>query len=453
MVSAQDIERMAAQAEQENSLFAAKGALDTFSSSSKTQAIGREAEAGQLVKALAGGQKQGYVSPFVFVYGRSGSGKSTVVQFVCEHLPRLLAFRLVNLRRVRTVYGCACLILEELGGDPKGGQTIDSIIERIAGGIEALAAAKFFVLVLDEFDVLLHDKRGRASDFVYKLLAVQQKLREEKGCMVCVIAISNNVMAAEEMDDRVRSRIGSCPEVFFDAYQKEEVVAILKDRAARAFVQPVGDEVIEYCAEKSSQEHGDARRAIDLLRMAAEIAGAEGGKNVSKLHIDMAEERLQKDRVERALSQASYHQKVAAGALVRITYLTQDAGESWYSTSTLYRQYCMSIRKTVRPLSYRRVAELFSELESAGLAVSRTGSKGRHGYGREYKLTLPPEVVGSKCLPDWWKILVEQKKKHEERMEKYKEEANKSDMPEPMRRCMRDAEKLDKESWAAFVGL
>ncbi|UVS68321.1 hypothetical protein NWT39_10475 [Nitrososphaera viennensis] len=53
VVSAQDIERRAAQAERENSLFAAKGALDTLGSGSKTQAIGREAEAGQLVKALA----------------------------------------------------------------------------------------------------------------------------------------------------------------------------------------------------------------------------------------------------------------------------------------------------------------------------------------------------------------------------------------------------------------
>jgi cell division control protein 6 len=440
VVSAQDIERMAAQAEQENSLFAAKGALDTLGSSLKTPA-GRKAEAGQLVRALAGGQKQGYVPPFVFVYGRSGSGKSTVVRFVCEHLP-LVAFRLANLRRARTVYGCACLILEELGGAPKAGQTIDSVIERIEQGIGALATAKgrLFVLVLDEFDVLLHDKRGRASDFVYKLLAVQQKLREEKGRLVCVVAISNNVMAADELDDRVRSRIGSCPEVFFDAYSKEEVVAILKDRAAGAFVQPVDDEVIEYCAEKSSEEHGDARRAIDLLRMAAEIAGSEGGKSMTRMHVDMAEERLQKDRVERALSQASYHQKVAAGALVRITYLTQDDGESWYPTSTLYRQYCMSIRKTVRPLSYRRVAGLFSELENAGLAVSRTGSKGRHGYGREYRLTVPPEIVGSKCLPDWWKILVEQKRKHEERMERYKADMNESDVPEPMRRCMRDAE-------------
>ncbi|MEO9363149.1 MAG: AAA family ATPase, partial [Nitrososphaera sp.] len=87
VVSAQDIERMAAQAERENSLFASKGSfLDTLGSGPGAPA-GREDEAGQLVRALAGGQKQGYVPPFVFVYGRSGSGKSTVVRFVCEHLP------------------------------------------------------------------------------------------------------------------------------------------------------------------------------------------------------------------------------------------------------------------------------------------------------------------------------------------------------------------------------
>lgn len=451
VVSKEDIEKVAAQVEKENSLFASKACLDTLApEGARADPVGREDRAGELVRALTGGLAQGYAPAFVFVYGRTGSGKSTVVRFVCESLP--VAHRLVNLRRARTVYGCASLILEELGGSPKSGQTIDFIMERIAEGLGAAAGkGGLFVLVLDEFDVLLGDKRGRPSDFIYKLLAVQQKLRE-RGRIACVAAISNNVMAADELDDRVRSRMGSAPEVFFDAYARQEILAILEDRAKKAFARPVDPAVIDYCAELSSQEHGDARRAIDLLRVAAEIAGLKGEKGIARAHVDMAAEKLQKDRVEQALSHASYHQRAACAGLVRITFLMQ-GHETWYPTSTLYRQYCMLLRKDVRPLTYRRVAELLVELENVGLAVSRAGSKGRHGYGRQYRLAVPPEAVGTAAFAEWWKILVEQKRKHEDEAGNYAAYADDLNRPKGERAFYRGCVQSAGEEWKEFVGL
>lgn len=58
----------------------------------------------------------------------------------------------------------------------------------------------------------------------------------------------------------------------------------------------------------------------------------------------------------------------------------------WYPTSILYKQYCACLREGIKPLGYRRVAELLVELENLGLAASRAGSKGRRGYGRDYRL-------------------------------------------------------------------
>ena len=87
--------------------------------------------------------------------------------------------------------------------------------------------------MLDEFDVLLYDKRGKPSDFIYKLLVMEENLREE-GYLMCIVAISNNVMSDYEIDDRVRSRIGTS-EVFFEPYTQQAVLAILKDRATKAF--------------------------------------------------------------------------------------------------------------------------------------------------------------------------------------------------------------------------
>ena len=312
---------------------------------------------------------------------------------------------------------------------------------------------KLFVLVLDEFDVLFNDRRGRPSDFIYKLLVMEEKIRE-KGFFVCVIAISNNVMADYEVDDRVRSRIGSS-EVFFNGYSKQDVLKILQDRARKAFNNTIDPAVLEYCARSSSQEHGDARRAIDLLRVSAEIAGSKGEQVITTKHVDMALEQLQKDRIATILSDASYHLKLSSAALARITYLTE---EEWHSTSTLYKQYCKIIAKDTKPLTYRRVSELLVELENTGLVVSQTSSKGRHGYGTQYKLTVSPETVGNICFPDWWKSLVQKKKEHErqqidQRIDKKRRKSLFGGREEMFGGLREVVEQQSREEWKDFVGL
>jgi cell division control protein 6 len=414
-----DIERITLEIENENSLFVDKSHLDSIKSPSRI--IGRQNKAKELARFLLG-YKKGHVVPFISVYGRSGSGKSTVVKFVLENLDTENMFhRFVNLRKAKTVFGCANLILNEFGLPPlKSAQGLNVAIEQITMEIESIilkkeqmkkgketdGSHKLFVLVLDEFDVIFYDKRTSPSDFIYKLLVMEEKLRQNGGYLVSIVAISNNVMSDYEVDDRVRSRIGSASEVFFGPYGKNEVLEILKDRADTAFAEKVHPAILEYCAEQSSQEHGDARRAIDLLRVAAEIAGTKGDNELTKEHIDMATQRLQKDRITIVLSSYSYHTKVACAALARITYV---AGEKWNSTSMIYEEYCKILQKGVKPLSYRRVSELLTELENTGLVVSQTLSKGRHGYGSQYRLMVSPEMVGKTCFPDWWKSVVESK--------------------------------------------
>lgn len=442
MVTKQDIERALEQGERENALFRDKSAL-----AGPAAPVGRGEKAGELARAIAGGLKKGYAPPFVFVYGRTGSGKTTVAEFACSLLP--VSYRVVNLRRARTAYGCASLILAALGGRPGSGQTIESMIEGMYWRLLGLAAKKPLALVLDEFDALFTDRRGGASDFCYRLLDVQARLKED-GCLVCVVAISNSVAAAEELDDRVRSRIAGAPEVFFDAYSKEEIVAILQDRAARALGN-AADGVIEYIAEKSSQEHGDARRAIGLLGAAAEIAGACGAHAVRKVHVDAADKRLRKERVQTALERMSYHAKVACGGLARIAYLAPELG--WYPTSVLYRQYCACLQKDVRPLGYRRVSELLMELENLGLAASRAGSRGRRGYGREYRLAMPPQVVGESCFPGFWGALEKEKESRLALISMYESQARDASLADEERARWRVSEGRARGWWKEFVGL
>jgi archaeal cell division control protein 6 len=460
----QELKRISAEVERENELFANKTFLDNLTLPS--QIIGREKRSKDLVRFLLG-YKQGLVVPFVSVYGRSGSGKSTLVKFICENLDdENISYAFVNLRKVRTVFGCANLILTEVGQPSlKSAQGINTAIEHISNGIEQRLSnnsnknknnksgnntAKLFILVLDEFDVLLHDKRGKPSDFIYKLLVMEEKLRE-KGYLMCIVAISNNVMSDYEIDDRVRSRIGTS-EVFFEPYTQQAVLAILKDRAAKAFSQPVDSEILQYCADQSSQQHGDARRAIDLLRVAAEIAGKKG-ERLSKMHIDAAMEQLQRDRVSTTLSSASFHLKLAATALARISYLTQ---EVWHSTSTVYNQYRLILEDgTTKPLTYRRIAELLTELENMGLVISYTSSKGRHGHGTQYKLVVPPEAIGKVCFPEWWNDLVQRKLMHDKSASSnlFNSKGYHSTLFKSKKGFSGFVASMNEDNWNEFVGL
>ncbi|HEX6280600.1 MAG TPA: ATP-binding protein [Nitrososphaera sp.] len=459
----QDLKRISAEVEKENLLFANKAFLDNLTLPSEI--IGRESKAKELVRFLLG-YKQGLAVPFVSVYGRSGSGKSTIVKFVCANLDENdISYAFVNLRKARTVFGCANLILTELGQPSiKSAQGINTAIEQISNAIEQHLSSKknnnkktkFFILVLDEFDVLLNDKRGKPSDFIYKLLVMQEKLRE-KGHLMCIVAISNNVMSDYEVDDRVRSRIGTS-EVFFEPYTQQAVLAILKDRAAKAFSGFVDSEILQYCADQSSQEHGDARRAIDLLRVAAEIAGKMGNEKVSKMHVDTALARLQRDRVSTTLSSASFHLKLVAAALARISYLTQ---EVWHSTSTIYNQYRHILEQesdnNTKPLTYRRIAELLTELENMGLVISHTSSKGRHGYGTQYKLVVPPDAIGNICFTDWWSYIVQRKMLHDKGMSSIFNPKNYPFLFKDNKNGRRAGGFLnsinDNNSWNEFVGL
>lgn len=439
------IKKIVSKIEKEESIFSNKATLDSLLAPSKI--IGREKEAEGLVRFLAS-HKQGYVVPYISIYGRSGAGKSVVVRFVCDNLNNI-SYIFVNLRQAKTVFGAANLILAELGRENlKSAQGINLAVDTIGKEIESLLfqeGKKIFVLVLDELDAIFYDKRGKPSDFIYKLIVLEEKLRK-KGLLLCIIGISNNVLSEYELDDRVKSRIGSS-EVFFAPYSKSEVLSILKERAGQAFSKKISENVLERCAELSSAENGDARRAIDLLRVGAELASS-AGEDLGESHIDKASDELQKDRISQMLSSASYHLRLACGGMARITYLT---GEQWHSTSVLYKQYAKLLSKGTKPLSYRRVSDLLAELENSGLVVSQTGSKGRHGYGTQYKLVVSPEMVGHLISSEWWEGMVKTKEEHDFAVER--KGTSFGSKSGPLRNLLKTMNQNNEMVWKAFVGL
>ena len=397
-----EIKSIRKEIKKKNSIFKDKRYLDSLFLPSNI--IGRRKQAKKILEYFESLQ-HGLLVPVISIFGRSGSGKSTVVKFVCKNTDDLISYAFVNIRKAKTVFGCANMILAELGAEPlKSFNGLTRVIESIGKRIEDFLLSnnkRFFVLVLDEYDVIFYDKRGNPSDFMYKLLTLEENLRE-KNLWLCVVTISNNALVDYNLDDRVKSRMGSS-EVFFDPYSEADVLSILKDRARKSFVSIPKKQVLSLCAKISADNHGDARRAIDLLRIAAE---SSNGREITTSDVKTAYDIFQKDRLKSIVTEVSHHQRSVIGA-VCFNLLYSNSNST--TTSETYERYCKMVGKE-KSLSYRRIVDLLVELVNAGLLSSRTISRGRKGYGTEYTLLMPLDLVGMTLDEKWWESQLDHKK-------------------------------------------
>jgi cell division control protein 6 len=91
------------------------------------------------------------------------------------------------------------------------------------------------------------------------------------------VGISNDLMFTDHLDPRVKSSLSE-EELMFPPYNAIQIQEILRKRAEKAFMaSAIAEGVIEKCAAYAAREHGDARRALELLRVAGELAEREGG--------------------------------------------------------------------------------------------------------------------------------------------------------------------------------
>ena len=87
-------------------------------------------------------------------------------------------------------------------------------------------------------------------------------------------------------------------EIIFPPYNALQIQDILRKRAVLAFKEgTLKTGVVEKCAAFAAREHGDVRRAIDLLRVAGEIAERSGSLSLEIVHLDEAEKKIETDKV------------------------------------------------------------------------------------------------------------------------------------------------------------
>ncbi|MDQ3873804.1 MAG: AAA family ATPase [Thermoproteota archaeon] len=328
----------------------------------------------------------------LLLFGKPGTGKTAAARSVVDRLAKKaselntdVTVLFVNAKIAGgSAYKVVFEIAEELGINREQekqvhftGLSMGEATDRVLHFIERKKLN--LVLVIDEIDSLV-DRSG--DDILYNFTRANQNM---KGGFIALIGISNSLTFKDKLDPRVRSSLSE-EEIVFNPYSVDQLRQILQERARLAFSEDaISDAAINLCAAIAGREHGDARKAIDLLRVAAELAEREGATKVDEKHVRASEDSIERDAPFVALKNAPMHHKLVILAIIKSTNGT---------TGKVYDVYLsLSKQAEQKPLTQRRLTQIISELDLLGLVSTDIVNQGRYGRSQKIKVTMPLATI------------------------------------------------------------
>ena len=323
----------------------------------------------------------------LLIFGKPGTGKTAVVKNVIEHLYKKtnqldlnLKVPFINAKNSNTPYKILYEIAELLGINKEGkmqvyftGLSMSEATDRILDFIRRRSIK--VVIVIDEIDSLVNRK---GDDILYNFTRANERISSDQ--FISLIGISNSLTFKDKLDPRVKSSLSE-EELVFNPYTIEQLKQILIDRCKLAFydnVIPIG--VINLCAAIAGRETGDARKAIDLLRVAAEIAERSMTLKISEDHIRSAQQKIDSDTNYEILRNSTLHTKLVILSIIKSK--NGSTGEIY----TVYQYFCSKIQQ--EPLTQRRMTQIVGELDQLGLITTNIVNQGRYGRTQRIKLHI-----------------------------------------------------------------
>jgi len=332
----------------------------------------------------------------LFIYGKTGTGKTLSVDHVGGRIIEkvksgghdYLQYVYINckLKKVAdTEYRILAEIIHELGGNvPSTGLPTDRVYSRFIDLIDG--KKQMILIVLDEIDQAI---KKISDNFIYTLTRLNSEL---KNAQISIIGISNSLTFMDDLDPRVRSSLGE-EELVFPPYNALQLQDILRERANQAFKEGTLQEgVIAKCAAFAAREHGDARRALDLLRVAGELAEREHMSVVGLDHIDAANQKIERDKMLDIIESEPKQFQLVLVAIMTLEEQRVGKHEESIFTGDVYNIYQEICNTKNEILTQRRVSDILAEFDMLGIINARVISKGRQGRTREIKLMLAPNI-------------------------------------------------------------
>ncbi len=352
----------------------------------------RDEESKTIAQVLSVVLKNGRPSNLL-VFGKPGTGKTAVVKNVINRLKKIsiqhgieITVTIVNAKTSNTSYKVLYDIAEDLGTnkiDKKfrvhfTGLSMGEATDRI---LEYIKKNKLHViLVIDEIDSLV-ERNG--DDILYSFTRANERLLESG--FISLIGISNSLTFKDKLDPRVRSSLSE-EELIFNPYTVLQLKEILNERSLLAFNEgAISPASINLCAAVAGKDNGDARKAIDLLRVAAELAERERATIVVEKHIRDAQEKIEKDSNYEVIKNSTTHTK-----LVVLSILKSQSGMTG-DVYDIYISLCKRIQHDT--LTQRRITQIVSELDQLGLITSNVVSHGRYGRSQIIKIAVSTNTI------------------------------------------------------------
>ena len=327
----------------------------------------------------------------LLVYGKPGTGKTLVVKKILSKIQSRVEkskfpIKLIyaNSKEETTLYGLLVSFGRQLGLNekelPSTGLAISEVFKRLLKIINSNQLNAVFVI--DEIDYLAHLISKTGKDILYQLTRANERLTQGS---LTLVGISNDLTFKERLDPRVLSSLGE-EEIVFTNYSVEQIRKILEGRIEQALVKNAIEEAaLNLCSAMAGREHGDARRAIDLLRVASEIAEREQKTSINEDHIRMAGQKIEENKEVTSLQSYPLHEKILIIAVMKTSELSTGG------IYTAYKTLCKTVRQ--QELTQRRVTQMLSEIELSGLITGRIIHQGIHGRTKKYKLTISPNMI------------------------------------------------------------
>ena len=323
----------------------------------------------------------------LLIYGKTGTGKTAATKHVISKLALTsktngikASFIYSNVRMAGTEYRVLADLANQTGlSVPFTGLAVSEVLSRVQTQIKTKKL--HVVFVLDEIDFLV---KSFGDGLLYDLTTSSDAITPG---FLSLVGISNDLQFKEELGARVLSRLSE-EEIVFPPYSAQELTTILQERAKFAFNAGAYTEAaVNLCAALSGSEHGDARRAVDLLRIAGEVAEREGSSQLDEKHVRIALQKIDQDRIGDALKSLPLHAKFVLIAVVNNNMENKSSGSIYENYSNLCK------RSGIESLTTRRVSGLVTELDTLGLVSATLVNYGRYGRTKKVIPQISQDVL------------------------------------------------------------
>lgn len=377
--------------------------------------VGREEQIETVVQSLSD-LVRGDAPDDLSIFGWTGTGKSLTARFVTQRIKALAKDNGVNIAAVyvncsrhdtktRVAKAIYFDVYDMLDDTPLSLSDYDDVdapvgfsklpqsgisFDKYITGVENLLE-EFFdgsIIILDEIDIL-----KELSPLFHELSRFKES--PDFSTPMSIITISNKIRFQERFDERVQSSFSPANYVF-KPYSAEQLEEILR-RREDAFHDGVLEEgIIEHVADLAAEDHGDARKAINLLNKAGLVARKQRSQTVTTDHVDQARVLVETELLQDLVTTCSTQQKYILYSLTRLEMLRSNESDyEGVSTNAIRERYEDLVVETDEdPVGYQRHLDLLDELEFYEITDSQRKGRGyKQGMSRYHQLNHDPEVV------------------------------------------------------------